>query len=166
MSLGRNPFVSKRSNRLRVQALQAERLSNSISDVPAPRTLRALAEQYHAEADKLGQAEFTLPLGKNRWQRPTAPHLCDVSYHQSRDELLGLTHLTAHDLRLTTATVALRAGVAGPGVEAYSDQSTATSLTSTTAERKATGREPLATEPRRIVGDRPAQVNDMQAVAA
>ena len=80
MSLGRNPFESKRSNRLREQALQAERLSNSISDMPAPRTLTALAEQYHAEADKLEQAEFTLPLGKNRWQHPTAPHLYDVSY--------------------------------------------------------------------------------------
>lgn len=51
--------MSKQSDRLREQALQAERLSNSISDMPASRTLRAIAEQYHAEADALERAEMT-----------------------------------------------------------------------------------------------------------
>ena len=50
--------MSKQSNRLREQALQAERLSYTISDVRASRTLRAIAKQYHAQADALEQVEL------------------------------------------------------------------------------------------------------------
>ena len=51
--------MSKQSDRLREQAFRAERLSNTISDMSASRTLRSLAEQYHAQADELEQAEMS-----------------------------------------------------------------------------------------------------------
>lgn len=50
--------MNKQSDRLRSQALQAERLSQTISDMPASRTLKAIAEQYHAQADELERAEL------------------------------------------------------------------------------------------------------------
>ncbi|UPK32141.1 hypothetical protein IVB18_28025 [Bradyrhizobium sp. 186] len=92
------------------------------------------------------------------------PIFYDELSNQSRDELLGLTHLTAHDLRLTAATVARRAGVAGPGVEAYSDHVNG-DLTDKYDMLKEKRQLVNLSELRRIVGDRPAQTNDIQAAA-
>lgn len=45
------------SKRLRARAAQAERISQTIGNLAATRTLKALAEQYEAQAETLEQAE-------------------------------------------------------------------------------------------------------------
>jgi len=45
--------MSEDSRRLRQQAYQAERLSQTISDHRASQTLKSIAAQYHAQAEEL-----------------------------------------------------------------------------------------------------------------
>ncbi|KRQ12650.1 hypothetical protein ACNJX9_31905 [Bradyrhizobium sp. DASA03076] len=56
--------MSEQSDRLREQAFQAERLSQTISDHRASQTLKSIAAQYHAQADELerGLGSASYPL--------------------------------------------------------------------------------------------------------
>ncbi|WP_298885044.1 hypothetical protein [uncultured Bradyrhizobium sp.] len=49
--------MSEDSHRLREQAFQAERLSQTISDHRASQTLKSIAAQYHAQAEELERCE-------------------------------------------------------------------------------------------------------------
>jgi len=48
------------SKRLRARAAQAERISQTIGNLAATRTLKALSQQYEAQADALEQAEVLI----------------------------------------------------------------------------------------------------------
>lgn len=65
--------MSEQSRRLRSQALQAERLSYTISDMVASRTLRSIAKQYHAEADEIEQAEISGETAQQAIAIPNIP---------------------------------------------------------------------------------------------
>ncbi len=62
------------SKRLRAQAAQAERLSQTVGDISATRTLKALSRQYEAEAEALEKAESLAALTRQPTPEDSPAH--------------------------------------------------------------------------------------------